>query len=89
MGIHKLILRGMNMDRRILELAMEALLQKRAQIDREIAEVSAQLGKSTSKTTAKTVRKRRKFTAAERKSMSQKMKSAWAKRKKEKDEVPF
>ena len=77
------------MDRYILELAMEALLQKKAQVDREIAEVSAQLEKSAPKVTAKAVRKRRKFTAADRKAMSQRMKAAWAKRKKAKDKVPF
>jgi hypothetical protein len=76
------------MDKYILELAMEALLQKKAQVDRDIAEVSVQLRKSAPKA-AKSVRKRRKFTAAERKAMSEKMKAAWAKRKKTKDKIPF
>ena len=77
------------MDRRILELAMEALLQKKAQVDREIAEVSSLLGKSAPTATAKAVGKRRKLTAAERRAISKRMKAAWAKRKKAKDKVPF
>jgi hypothetical protein len=74
------LLREINMDRRILELAMEALLQKKAQVDREIAEISAQLGNPAATDTV-SLGKRRKFTAAQRKAMSAKMKAAWAKRK--------
>ena len=63
------------MDRPILELAMAELLQKKAQVDREIAEFSAQLGKSGPRA-AKAVCKRRKFTAAERQAMSERKKAA-------------
>jgi hypothetical protein len=70
------------MDRRILELAMEALLMKKAEIDQQISEVSAQLddGNET-EGAAKPARKRRHISAAQRKAISLKMKAAWAQRK--------
>jgi hypothetical protein len=70
------------MDRRILELAMEALLMKKAEIDQQISEVSAQLddGNGTAKA-AEPARKRRQMSAAQRKAISLKMKAAWTKRK--------
>ena len=73
------------MDNRILELALETLVARRAAIEAEIAEIRAELegrvpsvGRSSK---VASVRRRRPRTAAERKAQSERMKAYWAKRR--------
>jgi hypothetical protein len=56
------------MDRRILELALEALEERKSQIDKEIAGLQAEIGRPTS---------------GARKSQSDRMKAYWEKRRAE------
>jgi hypothetical protein len=77
-----------NMDKRILELALEALVSRRNAIEAEIAEIRAELeGRAPSvgpsSKAASVTRRRRPRTAAERKAQSQRMKAYWANRRAE------
>jgi hypothetical protein len=84
------------MNQRILQLALEALEARRAQIDTEIAQLYAELGRPAKKSrsermkdywarkraeSAAPARKRRQMTAAQKKAVSKRMKACWAKRK--------
>lgn len=83
----------MAIDQRLLELALKGLQAERTRIDEEIAGLRAQLGegggavrrKKTRRKAAgkKTARKRgrRKMSSAQKKLISEKMKAAWARRK--------
>lgn len=73
------------MDKRILELALETLQKKKAEIDTEIIAIERELGGSRSiKSAKKQVRKKPRFSAAERKRRSERMKANWAAKRKEK-----
>jgi hypothetical protein len=80
-------------DRRLLELALKGLQAERTHIDEEIAGLRAQLGegdgpvrrkktrrKAAGKKTAKK-RGRKKMSSAQKKLISEKMRAAWARRK--------
>lgn len=75
------------MDRkRLMELAIESLLQQKKQIDDEIAAIQAELrggGSAPVRAVAAApgVRRRRSRTAAERKAQSEKMRQYWAARR--------
>jgi ribosomal protein L12E/L44/L45/RPP1/RPP2 len=80
-------------DNRLIELALEALEEKRRGIDEEISQIRSRLGSggkakaaaATSATSApKNGRKKgkRKMTAAQKKLVSDRMKKYWADRKK-------
>lgn len=70
------------MDRRILELALEALHERMAAIDAEIQSIQTQLrGGASPRTVAPAAGKRRTRTAAQRKAQSEKMKKIWAAKK--------
>jgi hypothetical protein len=71
------------MDKRILELAVEALQERKAKVEAEIESIQAQLGGAIGKPkiAIPRVAKRRKRTAAQRKAQSERMKAYWAARK--------
>ncbi|MBZ5498636.1 MAG: hypothetical protein LAP85_19745 [Acidobacteriia bacterium] len=71
------------MDKRILELAIETLAKKKADIDAEIASLQAQFigGIKLETATTASVKGRRHRTPAERKRHSKVMKRVWAARK--------
>ncbi len=79
---------------RILELALESLMNKKKQIDAEIAELSGELrrGKpaggrlAAAAPAAAKKRKRSRFSAEERKRRSARMKAYWDKWRKERKE---
>ncbi len=67
------------MDTRLLELALEALIHKKAGIELEIAALKSDLEDRTlAKPTTPPAGRRRKRTAAERRAQSKKMKAIWA-----------
>jgi hypothetical protein len=71
------------MDKRIFELAVEALRERKAQVEAEIELIRAELGGRISHVTIAvpgTARRRRR-TAAQRKAQSERMKAYWAARK--------
>ncbi len=68
------------MDKRILELALEALEHKKALVESEIAALQVELeGGAKPATEAPTRGGRKPRTAAQRKAQSEKMKAHWAK----------
>jgi hypothetical protein len=71
------------MEKRILELAIEALEKRRAQVDEEIAVLRAELQGSVKVATSvvASAEGRRHKTAAERRAHSERMKKIWAARK--------
>jgi hypothetical protein len=69
------------MDRRVAELALEALEKRKAQVEAEIAELR-KAGKTRSLAVA-AGRRRRPRTAAQKKAQSERMKAIWARRRKE------
>jgi hypothetical protein len=75
------------MDKRILELALEALEQRKADLDAEIEEIRAKMRDTnkpgTSDAVAAGVAVRKPRTAAQRQAHSKRMKVVWAKRKAE------
>lgn len=75
--------KGIDMDKRILELAVEALEGQKARLETEIEAIRMQLkgGLARPATTAPAAGKRRSRTAAERKAQSERMKAYWASRK--------
>ncbi len=67
------------MEKRVLELALEALEAKRAEVELEIEAIRLMLGGSKVVTLAAPFeRKRRRRTASERRAQSLKMKKIWA-----------
>ena len=77
--------------RRILELALESLENKRKELDAEIAEITRELRGGGSKRTSSTksaqpavasARKRPRFSKEERLRRSQRMKAYWEKKRK-------
>jgi hypothetical protein len=78
--------------RRILELALESLENKKKQLDEEIAEISRELRGRTAKQAPRPVqkpaadsaRKRPHFSEEEKLRRSQRMKAYWANRRKKK-----
>ena len=72
-------------NRRLMELAVRGLETERERVEKEIAQLRAQLGqgKPAVKAAAKkpTKRKGRKMSAAAKKAVSERMKAWWAKRK--------
>ncbi len=71
------------MDKRILELAVEALEGQKTRLEAEIEEIRIQLrgGSERSLTTAPAAGRRRRRTAAERKAQSARMRAYWAAKK--------
>jgi hypothetical protein len=70
------------MDKRILELALEALHERMAAVDAEIQSIQTQLRVGIkSKTPAPAAGKRKARTAAQRKAQSEKMKRIWAEKR--------
>jgi hypothetical protein len=71
------------MDKRIVELAVEALQERKAKVEAEIESIQAQLGGAIRKpkTAVTTAAKRRRRTAAQRKAQSRRMKAYWAAKK--------
>ncbi len=69
------------MDTRIIELAIEALEEKRKAIAAEIAELTAQITGGAPKAAGIVRKGRRTRTAAERRAHSERMKAIWAERK--------
>lgn len=74
--------KGIIMDKRILELALEALHNRMAAVDAEIQSIKTQLdGRAKPKTVAPAAGKRKARTAAQRKAQSEKMKKIWAEKR--------
>ena len=75
----------MKEDRRIFELALQALIGEREKLDQEIDNVRKRLeapdGKRKAKTGETKKRKGRKFTAADKKAQAARMKKYWAAKK--------
>ncbi len=71
------------MDKRILELAVEALESQKARLEAEIEVIRTQLrgGSERSTAVAPTAGRRRHRTTAERKAQSERMRAYWAARK--------
>lgn len=69
------------MANRLLELALEALLRRKAEAEAEIAQIRKELAGAEAPPTKKVARKRRGRTAAQRKAQSERMKAIWAKRR--------
>jgi hypothetical protein len=79
------------MDQRVIELALEALEARKAQIDREIAQLRGGTGARNSQSQRMTEywaqrlpaapKRQRPRTAAQKKAQSERMKAYWAKRK--------
>jgi uncharacterized protein (UPF0335 family) len=71
------------MDKRILELAVEALQERKAKVEAEIESIQAELEGRIRKPKIAVPRvvKRRRRTAAQRKAQSRRMKAYWAARK--------
>jgi hypothetical protein len=77
------------MDKRILELAVEALHGRMAAIDAEIQSIQTQLrGGARPKTVAPATGKRKARTAAQRKAQSETMKKIWAEKRAVKKAIP-
>lgn len=72
-----------SMDKRILELAVEALQERKAKVEAEIESIQAELGGGIRKPkiAVPRVAKRRRRTVAQRKAQSERMKAYWAARK--------
>jgi hypothetical protein len=78
------------MDKRILELALEALHGQMAAIDAEIQSIQTELkGGTEPKTVAPAVGKRKARTAAQRKAQSEIMKKIWAEKRAAKKVIPL
>lgn len=70
------------MDKRILELALEALHKRMAAVDAEIQSIQTQLeGGTKTKSVAPAAGKRKTKTAAQRKAQSKTMKKIWAEKR--------
>lgn len=77
------------MDKRILELALEALHKRMAAVDAEIQSIQTQLrGGARHRTVAPAAGKRKARTAAQRKAQSEKMKKIWAEKRAAKKVIP-
>lgn len=69
------------MDKRLLSLALEALLRRKAETEAEIAQIQEVLAAAQAPRANRVARKRRGRTAAQRKAQSERMKAIWAKRR--------
>jgi hypothetical protein len=69
------------MEKRLIELALEALEARKAAVEKEIAGLKAELAAPVAKPTEESAKPRRGMSAAARKAVSARMKGYWAKRR--------
>jgi hypothetical protein len=80
-GIYEQLQKGIKMDARIIELAIEALQRRRSGVEAEIEMIEGELRGRTAKPAAPVAGKRRPKTAAQRKAQAERMRAYWAARK--------
>ena len=80
-GIYEPLQKGIKMDARIMELAIEALRSRRSGVEAEIEMIEQELRGPTARTAAPVAGKRRPKTAAQKRAQAKRMRAYWAARK--------